>query len=295
MNADMAASAVRSGEIMSPAIDKLDTGQPASSAPLFQRVVSALLLMPIVIAAIYFGGRYFSAMVAFVSIIMIFEWTRMVERREFSSGFYALATGAALSLFAASSGAYNSAFAICAISGLLAYFFGKRGKSGLGFWAAMAAPYLLAPSVALIWLRFEVDNARLWTFILFTVVWAADTGAFIFGKFLGGPKISHALSPSKTWAGIGGGIVGGALIAVIAFASFGVGGFGLALIVGGALGAMSVLGDLAESAMKRNFGLKDISGFIPGHGGALDRLDGMIFATIAMTSVLFAAMMLEKL
>ena len=295
MNADMAASAVRSGEVLSPAIDKLDTGRPASSGPLFQRIVSALLLMPVVIAAIYFGGRYFAAMVAFISIIMIYEWTRMVERRELSASFYALSAGAALSLFAATSGEYYAAISICAVSGILAFVFGKRGKSGLGFWPAVAAPYLLAPSVALIWLRFETDDARLWTFILFSVVWAADTGAFIFGKLLGGPKISYALSPSKTWAGIGGGIAGGVLVAVVAFAIFEVAGWWLALIVGGLLGAMSVLGDLAESAIKRNFGVKDISGLIPGHGGALDRLDGMIFATIAMTSVMFVGMMLEKL
>lgn len=259
------------------------------------RVLSAVILMPIVIAAIYAGGRYFAAMVAFASIIMIFEWTRMVERCEFSTRFYTLSAGAALALFVAASGAYALAFMIAALSGLAAFILAKRTRSRLGFWPAMAAPYILWPTIALIWLRFEVENARGLTLFLFAVVWAADSGAFFFGKFLGGPKISHALSPSKTWAGIAGGIVGGAILAIAARPLIGAEGLAFALLSGGLLGAMSVLGDLAESALKRNFGLKDISGLIPGHGGALDRLDGMIFATIAMTSVLFLDMIVEKL
>lgn len=295
MSAAMAASAERTGDALNPAIDKLDTGKPASSGPLLQRIASALVLMPIVIAGIYAGGRYFAAMVAFASIIMVFEWTRMVERREFTTRFYALALGAATALFAASSGAYALAFVISAFAGLAAFIMAKQARGGLGFWPAMAAPYILWPSIALIWLRFEFENARGLTLFLFAVVWAADSGAFFFGKFLGGPKISHALSPQKTWAGIAGGIAGGGLFAIAAQPLLGADGLLLAILIGGVLGAMSVLGDLAESALKRNFGLKDISGFIPGHGGALDRLDGMIFATTAMTSVLFLGMVAEKL
>ncbi|MHA7873597.1 MAG: phosphatidate cytidylyltransferase, partial [Hyphococcus sp.] len=130
------------------------------------------------------------------------------------------------------------------------------------------------------------------TFMLFFIVWAADSGAFVTGKLIGGPKISHALSPSKTWAGICGGVLGGCIAGAVAGVHF----FGWQsamafLLIGGVLGAASVAGDLFESALKRNFGLKDISGFIPGHGGALDRMDGMIFATAAMTGGYFAYML----
>ncbi len=283
----MAASAERPSDVLSPAIDKLDTGKPASSSPLLQRIASALFLIPIIVAAIYAGGLYFAAAVAFATIVMIFEWTRMVERRDFTGSFYALALGGGVCLIAAVLGAYELAFVFGALSGLAAFYLGKRSRSGLGFWPAIAAPYILFPSIALIWLRMEVDNARGLTFFLFLAVWAADSGAFFFGKFLGGPKISYALSPSKTWAGIAGGIIGGGVIAVVARPLTGVDELWSSLALGGVLGAMSVLGDLAESGLKRNFGLKDISGFIPGHGGALDRLDGMIFATIAMTGLLF--------
>ena len=277
---------------MSSAIDKLDMGAPSSTRSLLLRMASAAVLVPMVVAGVHFGGRVFSAMIAFACIIMLFEWTRMVERRELSSSFYVLALGATAALFAAPSGGYAAAFLLCALSGLAAYVLAKNAGR-LGFWPALAAPYIIAPSIALIWLRFDPENGKALTYLLFAIVWAADTGAFITGKLIGGPKISYALSPSKTWAGIGGGLVAGALAGGLGAAYWIGPASALAFVpIGGALGAASVVGDLVESAFKRNFGLKDISGFIPGHGGALDRLDGMIFATSAMTAVYFLYMMM---
>ena len=258
------------------------------------RAASAVILVPLVLAAVHYGGRGFAALIAFASIIMLFEWMRMVERREFSTGFYVLAVAAAAAMFAASAGAYAAAFLFCAGAGLAAWGLARR-EGRFGFWPALAALYIIAPCIALIWLRLDVEAGRALTFVLFIIVWAADTGAFFLGKFIGGPKISHALSPSKTWAGIAGGVVGGALagFAAAVFA-FGADNPVLWIFAAGALGAVSVVGDLVESGIKRNFGLKDISGFIPGHGGALDRLDGMIFATTAMTSVLFLYMIFQN-
>lgn len=207
----------------------------------------------------------------------------MVERRDFGGSFYLLAVSAVISFYLAANADYGFAAMISSLGGVAVFFYARK-KTGLGFWSAMAPFYILLPSIALIWLRQSADDGRALTFILFITVWAADIGAFIFGKLIGGPKISHALSPSKTWAGIGGGVVGGALIGVSAGVYLlGAGAAIWCFGAGGLLGAASVSGDLAESALKRHFGLKDISGFIPGHGGALDRLDGMIFATAAMT------------
>lgn len=279
---------------VSPDIEKLDTAKPPSTRSLLTRLGSAAVLIPLVLSAVHYGGRWFSAVVAFACIVMIFEWTRMVERKECSASFYALSFGATAAMFAAPSGAYGLAFALSALSGILAFILAKRG-GGLGLWPALAAIYILAPSVALMWLRLDAEHGRALTFMLFFIVWAADTGAFVTGKLIGGPKINYALSPSKTWAGIGGGLIGGSIIGALAASYF----FGIEeavgfLIIGGVLGAASVAGDLAESAAKRNFGLKDISGFIPGHGGALDRMDGMIFSTMAMTSGYFIYMVASK-
>ena len=256
------------------------------------RIISAAVLIPPVVAAIFLGGRIFTAMIAFAAMLMVFEWTRMVEGRAYSWRCYLLSAAAAAALVTASAGYYGAALAITTLGGLLSL--APIGK--FTFWPAIAAPYIIAPSVALIWLRFDPDYGKLLTVLIFATVWAADTGAFIFGKLIGGPKISHALSPSKTWAGIGGGVVGGALVgAGTAFFLIGPEAAAAFLLPGGVLGAASVAGDLAESAFKRRFGVKDISGLIPGHGGVLDRLDGMIFATIGMTSAYLLYNLFEKL
>lgn len=277
-----------------PNIEKLDTAKPPSTRSLLARLGSAAVLIPVVLSAVHYGGRWFSAVVAFACIVMIFEWTRMVERKECSASFYVLSFGATAAMFAAPSGAFVLAYSLCAASGALAFILAKRG-GGLGLWPALAAIYILAPSVALMWLRLDADHGRALTFMLFFIVWAADTGAFITGKLIGGPKINYALSPSKTWAGIGGGVIGGSIIGgLTAVYAFGLAEAAIFLVIGGVLGAASVAGDLAESAAKRNFGLKDISGFIPGHGGALDRMDGMIFSTVAMTSGYFIYMIAGK-
>jgi phosphatidate cytidylyltransferase len=279
---------------VAPALDKLDTITPASSASLFKRVVSALILIPIVLAGVYAGGAWFAAMIGFACIVMLFEWSRMVERRSFSNGFYALALCACTVMYFAAAGQYVIALIICFISSVIAGALSKR-DDGIGIWMAGAAIYIIAPCISLLWLRLDAPSGRELVFLLYSVVWAADTGAFIFGKFIGGPKISHALSPSKTWAGIGGGVLGGSIIGAISAAVlFGAGTPMAYVLIGGLLGAASVIGDLVESGFKRNFGLKDISGLIPGHGGALDRLDGMIFATSAMTAGLLIYMLWEK-
>jgi phosphatidate cytidylyltransferase len=282
-------------EPVTPSIDKPEVSRPASSGALTMRLLSAAILMPIVIFCIHSGGAAFAAMTAFASIVMLFEWSRMVERRVFSTGFYALVAGAAIAMFLAASGEYDAALFAACVSGLAAAWLARR-HTGIGIWMGAAIFYVVIPCIALVWLRLDAPSARQMTFLLFAVVWAADTGAFIFGKLIGGPKISHALSPSKTWAGIGGGVLGGCLLGAIAGAFlFGPPAAIFYFFIGGALGAASVVGDLFESGIKRYFGLKDISGLIPGHGGALDRLDGMIFATLAMTGGLLLYMLAERL
>ncbi len=201
--------------------------------------------------------------------------------------FYALGGGGALALFLASAGAYEAAYGVCAASGLLAGFAAMRG-SGKWKWAAFGAAYVLAPCVALIWLRQSVEDGRGLLLLLFAIVWGADTGGYVAGRLVGGPKLSPAVSPAKTWAGAVGGMIAGAIAAAIgAPLIYGEPANPAYVAMGASLGIASILGDMAESAFKRTFGIKDMSGFIPGHGGVLDRLDGMIFATIAVTAVLY--------
>ncbi|SNT72330.1 phosphatidate cytidylyltransferase [Amphiplicatus metriothermophilus] len=262
---------------------------------LAQRIASSLFLAPGALAAAYAGGAVFAAVVAFAAIVMVFEWTRMIEKREFSPAFYALAAAGAGALMLAAAGRFPIAFAICGMAALAAGALAARGERR-PLWAAFAAAYILAPCAALIWLREAVENGRALTIMLLLIVWAADTGGYIGGRLVGGPKMNPVLSPAKTWAGAVGGVILGAL-AGLACARwiYGEGPLALYVLAGGCLGLASILGDMAESAFKRAFGVKDTSGFIPGHGGFLDRLDGMIFATTAMTLALFLHMIAGRI
>lgn len=259
------------------------------------RVISSLVLIPVVLVAAYIGGWAFTALVSAACFLMTFEWTRMVQRRAWSREFYVLAASTAGAMAAAGFDAFALAL-ITAIIGGVSVMAMSRRPAGWDVWPAIAVPYLIIPSIALIWLRTDLENGRFLAFLLFASVWAGDIGAYTFGKLIGGPKVNPALSPAKTWAGIGGGIFAGGLAgAIMGGAVIGPGSIIGYFLIGGFLGGASVFGDMVESGLKRHFGVKDISGIIPGHGGALDRMDGMIFATMAMTAALLIYMLPAKI
>lgn len=273
-----------------------DQGTPAASVispssrskdTLALRILSAAVLAPAAVGASWVGGPVFAALVAFLCVLMSFEWARMIERAEMSAVFHALGVGGAAALILAAAGRYPWAFGVCALTAAAAAAASLKG-SRKWQWAGFGAAYFLAPSIALLWLRENAENGRGLLMLLFAIVWSADTGGYAAGRLVGGPKLSPRISPAKTWAGaIGGFLAGGVAAAIGAPLIFHEAGAAY-IAAGAGLGLASILGDMAESAFKRRFGIKDMSGFIPGHGGVLDRLDGMIFATIAVTSVLYA-------
>ena len=267
---------------------------PPGGGSLRLRVLSSALLAPSALGATFLGGPLFAAVVAFAAILMVFEWTRMIEGREFSPLFYVQSViGAAAFAFAAA-GFYGLAIGLCAAAAIGGGAVVWRGSHRV-LWAIFGAVYILAPSVALIWLRMAVENGRALTLMLFLIVWAADSGGYLGGRLVGGPKMNPVVSPAKTWAGAVGGVIMGALAGLlVSIWIFGGGEYGFYIVAGACLGLASILGDMAESAFKRTFGLKDVSGFIPGHGGVLDRLDGMIFATTAMTLTLYFHMLFGR-
>ena len=140
--------------------------------------------------------------------------------------------------------------------------------------------YIAPAIVALIWLRAQPNGLR-WVLLLAGVVWGGDVGAYLVGRLVGGPRLAPAISPGKTWSGA----AGGTLIAVLA--GLAVWPERLALVAPAAL-VLSIVaqaGDLLESALKRRFGVKDSGRLIPGHGGLLDRLDGVLTAAPAMVVI----------
>jgi phosphatidate cytidylyltransferase len=160
---------------------------------------------------------------------------------------------------------------------LVALALGARPGDG-----AFGVIYLAAPCVALSWIRAQ-QNPISWTILLFAVVWSADICAFLVGNALKGPKLWPRYSPNKTWAGFVGGLLG-AMGAAMLTAEVSTAKLSLlaAALIGLAGGLATMAGDLLESVLKRRFGVKDSGDLIPGHGGLLDRVDGLMVAVLAI-------------
>ena len=251
------------------------------------RIASALVLAPLVVAAAYFGGWAFTLVVAAAALIMAWEWNRLCGASALGAAILGLSVLAAIVL--GGSGmpitALAAALALAAVAGALALIFERAF-----LWIALGTVYLAVPVVALIWLRAGPAEGRTLVFWLFAVVWATDIGAYLAGRAFGGRRLAPRLSPRKTRAGAFGGIGLAALVGVgAAFVGPGI-GRGLGLIVASlGLSLAAQAGDLAESAVKRHFGVKQSGALIPGHGGMLDRADGLLFAAPLAAAVALGA------
>jgi phosphatidate cytidylyltransferase len=159
-----------------------------------------------------------------------------------------------------------------------------RTKTQVMTWMLAGVLYIGLPSLALVWLREQGRETLFW---LMCLVWATDIGAYAAGRAIGGPKLLPLISPKKTWAGLAGGVISAAVVGAVTGAFTGVSPSGVAGLSGG-LAIVAQAGDLTESWVKRHFGVKDSSAIIPGHGGVLDRLDGLL-ATAPVVAVICLA------
>ena len=144
-----------------------------------------------------------------------------------------------------------------------------------------AGVLLLAPII----LRRDPALGFVAILFLFAVVWGTDIAAYFAGRALGGPKLWAAVSPNKTWSGALGGALGGVVTALLVVTVAGLVIAPMLVLVALVLSIASQAGDLLESALKRQFGAKDASDLIPGHGGLMDRLDGFLTAVLAAVMV----------
>jgi phosphatidate cytidylyltransferase len=150
------------------------------------------------------------------------------------------------------------------------------GRSGI---LAVGVPYVGIAAVALLWLRDDPVAGRADILFLVLTVWAGDIGAYLVGRWIGGPKLAPRISPGKTWSGAAGGLIGGCLCGLVVAHLFSAPATEWRVIgVAALLGVVAQGGDLLESRIKRRFGVKDSGRTIPGHGGLLDRLDGLLTA-----------------
>lgn len=243
------------------------------------RVLAGLALAALAFVLLYAGQKPFAALVVVVAVVMSWEWGRMVRGASLDLSFAvkALAMIGAVLLSVYGMPALGLAVVVIGAIVVLALGFGE-GTAGL---SAQGVLYAGIPAVTLLWFRGDGDLGFWAVLLVVACVVATDTAAFFAGRQIGGPKLWPAVSPNKTWSGLIGGVSASAVAG--ALMTFGVPAAStprLALI-GLGLGLVAQAGDLFESALKRLFGVKDSSGLIPGHGGVMDRMDGIVAAAIA--------------
>ncbi len=250
---------------------------------LWPRILAAAVLVPAALGAVYVGNWVLAVWVAAAGVAMAVEWTAIVhrERLGWRLGLHVLALAASQALLALGHADWALAsILVVALAGNMI----AQGRQERGLWVVLGIAYIAIPCLALVWLRQQPLHGLEMVVWLMLVVWATDSAAYLAGSVFGGPKLAPDISPSKTWAGAVAGLAAG-IAATIAFAQVS-GGMADAKFVaaGTALSLLTQCGDLAESSLKRTFGVKDASDLIPGHGGALDRLDGMLFATLGLAA-----------
>ena len=243
------------------------------------RIVSGLIAGLIAVLMVYWGAVPFAILVFLIAAAMSWEWGGIVRGEGFdTAGWLHIASMAAAAILAnlGLAGLGLAAVLVGAITVAAILFGGGRAQL-----SSAGVLYTGLPVVALGWLRGDEPLGFLAVLFILLAVAATDTAAYFSGRLLGGPKLWPAISPKKTWAGLIGGVVAAAVTGAL-FAK--VSGSGLApwlAALGLFLGLVAQAGDLAESALKRTFGLKDASHLIPGHGGFMDRMDGLVTASVA--------------
>lgn len=257
-----------------------DAETPIPESDLPTRFAAGVVLIAIALVAVWLGGWPFRILAAAAAAIMLVEWADMHKVPRLWAW-----TGAALVVLnllavaeyfypvAAEEGAWLEGFAPALGIALLLGLASRRPVMAWGY------AYIAVPAFALVVMSWIDPLLVLWVLV---VTWATDIFAYFAGRAIGGPKLAPAISPNKTWAGLGGGVAGAAVCGWLVAR-----GFALNETIpwihwfGAAMGLIAQAGDLYESWVKRRAGVKDSGGLLPGHGGALDRLDGLLAVSAA--------------
>lgn len=244
-----------------------------------KRVLSAALLAPTALACIWLGADAWTALMAIAAGGLAYEWVVLCDARPLRMPGLAVTAAVLLAGLVAVLDRERWALGVLGVGAALAWLLSGRRALGGG------VLYVGLASVALVWLRGDGAAGRANVLFLVVVVWASDIGAYAAGRLFGGPKLAPAISPGKTWSGAAGGLVAAMLVGEAAGHALGAAAHGRAALVAGLLGLAAQGGDLFESAIKRRFGVKDSGRLIPGHGGLLDRLDGLLTAAPAAAAL----------
>ncbi|GAC1042201.1 phosphatidate cytidylyltransferase [Rhizobium sp. No.120] len=244
------------------------------------RIVSGIILAAIVLAATWYGGTGFRLLAAVIGLLVYYEWSTISDLHGRDPQGNALGW-LGLVLIAGATVMDVSVYSLEVLAAFVvttAIMVAARQKS---WWLPAGIFYSGLTVIALAEIRDDGLRGFVLMLFIFATVWATDIFAYFVGRAIGGPKLAPRISPGKTWSGA----IGGAIAAVIVgtaivwhyFLADGLWIPALALM----LSVCSQIGDLFESFIKRHFGVKDSSHMIPGHGGVMDRVDGLIFACFA--------------
>ncbi|QTK78746.1 Phosphatidate cytidylyltransferase [Agrobacterium tumefaciens] len=250
------------------------------------RIVSAIVMAAVILAATWYGGILFRIVAGLLAILIYYEWstiTRMSESNPTGNawGWFSVAVIAGNTIFG------EASLDLPLLSGFTltaALFPVLRGRN---WWLVGGIFYAGLSGISLAAIRGDELTGLASILFIFAVVWSTDILAYFVGRAIGGPKLAPAISPGKTWSGAIGGavaaIIGGALVSMAYHGRISLLVLGLALI----LSIFSQIGDLFESFVKRRFQVKDSSHLIPGHGGFMDRVDGLVFACFTVFLIAF--------
>lgn len=240
-----------------------------SMSNLTKRVLASIVMIAVASLCLALGGLAFWLLAVIVGLFMMAEWSDLLKVDRSRKRLAQFTLSVPLAIMAPGLAAGPGFFALGLIAA--AFFFltiiSRRPEYGAG------ALYVGLPVLSLLAIRLHVDGLALslWAMAL---VWACDSGAFFVGRQFGGPKLAPKISPAKTWSGLVGGVAAATLLAVVMRWAH---GLPLHLVI--ATPVLAVLaqgGDLFESALKRRAGVKDSGNVLPGHGGVMDRLDGIV-------------------
>jgi phosphatidate cytidylyltransferase len=246
-----------------------------------QRVVTAIALGVPAAAALILGPPLLPVFIGAIAAVMAWEWVRVTGAAVFGVTGGTLMALLVAAVAAAAFGRFYWAYGIVAAAVPIVYVAARAQALEHALPIAVGAVYIGIPALSLLWLYSRPEIGRELVIWLICVVIACDVGAYFVGRTLRGPKLWPRISPGKTWSGAAGGVAAAVAVGVV---------LGVALrlaptvvLAGAALvfAVISEMGDLLESGVKRAFRVKDASGILPGHGGMMDRVDGIVAALVA--------------
>ncbi len=261
-----------------PTLDDIEQSTSKGSRNLRARLISGVILGIVTLALIYVGSWPFVLLVICVAAVMSWEWGHIVRDGGVDFSFFVHALAVVAAAICAYAGV--AAFGLVALA-IGAIIVGVLNSGQGGAISGLGVLYVGVPALALVWTRLDDGFGFLAVLFLFCVVWCNDTAAYVGGKSIGGARLLKSISPNKTWAGAFCGLIGGALAGYVCSLLVEGSSVPYLIVCGVVLAALAQAGDLIESALKRGFNVKDASDLIPGHGGFMDRMDGLVAVAVA--------------